>query len=110
MLFFVNAKIIEQYTIGGYREYSVYKNLFHFRYLQVDITIQNLRGHNRTLETIMLHPFNRSSLLKYKITFVKFVDFYRLLLRTLNQSLLWLFMRECPKIFFQRELVYSFYK
>ena len=26
VLFFVNAKIIEQNTIGGYREYSIYKN------------------------------------------------------------------------------------
>ena len=50
------------------------QNLFHFRYLQDDRKIHNLWGHNRTLETIMFHEFNRSSLLEIERTFVKLMD------------------------------------
>ena len=62
------------------------QNIFRFCYLQDDQTIYNLWGHHRYLETIMLHTFNRSRLLKNKRAFVKFIDCQKLLHRSLNRQ------------------------
>ena len=62
--------------------------------------IHNLWGHNRTLETIMLGAFNRSSLLKDKRTFVKLIGCYKLSFEVLITHPFGFLMSERPKIFF----------
>ena len=62
------------------------QNIFCFCYLQDDQTMHNLWGHHRYLETIMLHTFNRSRLLKNKRAFVKFINCWKLLHGSLNRQ------------------------
>ena len=66
--------------------------------------------HHRYLETIMLHTFNRSRLLKNKRAFVTFIDYQKLLNRSLNRQVLVTFSWwNVLKFSFSNEPVYNFY-